>query len=178
MKKLSFLLVILMVASVSNAAYMNILVNGTPLEGVDVAPSDMITMVFGDDMPGVGGMGAMVVDVSAGDQVGDPVDLYGSWMLIGFSFEVVPDGDGFLTTVSGSNLTMAVPAGDFWEQTFHVPDWMEESDYITITHTAGDWNGNYPEAFEEVVLHIVPEPTTIALLGLGALSLLRRRRKA
>ena len=27
-------------------------------------------------------------------------------------------------------------------------------------------------------IHILPEPTTIALLGIGALSLIRRRRKA
>ena len=182
MKNLSFLLVIVMLAGVVNAAVMNISVNDNPWSGELVMPSDMITMTFHGDVGGIGGFGALEVTVSCGDAVGDPIDLYGNWMMIPFSYTVTPTGScGFVTTISGSNLTMPTPAGDYWEQTFHVPNSIDAGDTIVISHTAGDWNGIYPPpvgagAFEDVVLH-TPEPTTIGLLGLCALGLLRHRHK-
>ena len=106
---------------------------------------------------------------------------------------VVNDGTLLIRGISGADPTfVGVPAGEVvYSFMYHVPD-EPPSTQITITST-GDWfdptpppsdvktlltdvqSGPSVTSLTPLVLHIIPEPMTIALLGLGGLFLRRRK---
>jgi hypothetical protein len=142
-------------------------------QGQDVAPSDIIVLQF-KDLTGAMTGGIAVgsyINVSAGDNAvhtwyAPPV---GGWT-------IVPAGDGYTSSGNALWIGSPVPADDvIFTHEFHVPDGLQASDEILI-----DYNIAYSGGAQagQIMLHVIPEPATIALLGLGALSLLRRRRKA
>lgn len=182
MKKLLVFLTVLAVAGVANAAVIDILVNQAPWTGEDVKPSDIVTVTWVNDIAGVygGGFGAFNISVSNGD-------LYeGTGWVNTTALPILPGATltaadaGFDVYLTGGTY-MEVPLGDMARFEFHVPDYKVESDYIIIDPDAGAWNNVYAypgtdDPFPYVVLHVVPEPMTIALLGMGGLFLLRRRK--
>jgi hypothetical protein len=175
MKKLLALVLVLAMAQWASAVTMEVLVDGEPWDGGSVEPSDYITLML-VTTPGTTpqpiGVGSSVT-VSDGD-------LQANWILPGYfgNWPQITDplGRGFSIGGNATWMPGTVTAdGIFVTIEFHVPDDMQSSDYIAI-----DWVGMYgAEPLEQLsgVIHVVPEPTTIALLGLGGLCLLRRRRK-
>lgn len=180
MKKVLVLLVILATASMAHAAFdptLQILVNGNPWTGDDVAASDIITVLFVDvgDTTAPGSFSVYNMDAGPAEYVAD------SWMynlpagLLGGSLSLTDNGTS--VNVAGGALfgpTTPMPEGGvLFGYEFHVPDDMGDSDTILITQSGA--YGGVDLSQIGVTLH-TPEPATIALLGLGALSLLRRRK--
>jgi len=55
---------------------------------------------------------------------------------------------------------------------------VEPGDQIIVSHRGRATSGNsWPNLSDDLTLRLVPEPTSLALLGLGALGLFRRRRR-
>jgi hypothetical protein len=174
MKKVIVLLTVAMFASVANAATWDIRVNGGAWDGGSVGPSDIITLVFNEPVSGFGGFGDFTANVSLGEYQADTLGFHpGPWVLAPFG-SVTPQGGGFDVYAAASGFP--APTGDIMWLDFHVPE-VEESTEIVISHVLGSWNNVFPPgAVADLVLHVTPEPTTIALLGFGALALLRRRK--
>jgi len=173
MKKLLVLVLVLGLTQAASAATSEVLVNGLPWTGGDVEGSDIITWMLletpgipiqpfsaspvwgvwvdhGDYVASViiaGGMGNMALH----QPVGDGLDISGNYTYFG---TLVP-GDGIVQLLE-----------------FHVPEDLEPSSWINITFT-GNYGGFTPA---DIAIHVIPEPMTIALLGLGGLFLLRRRK--
>ena len=186
MKKLTIFLVIALIGNICSAAYIDILVNEQAWTGGNVAPSDLITVLYGNATPYVygGSFGAYNINVSNGEYVPDSGWLH-SALSITPSMTATPMTEGgFDLYVTGGSLGV-MPEEIVMSFVFHVPDYKVESDTIIIDPTTGFFptTSNYAavggdDGHPYIVLHVTPEPTTIALLGIGALSLLRRRRKA
>ena len=103
------------------------------------------------------------------------------------------NSDGMLVEYMGTNDTNPIPApgtnGVLYSFTYHVPTGLTASTYITIGTYADQDNWLDPQYtvamgggtftgvqyFTPVVLHIIPEPMTMGLLGLGGLFLRRRK---
>jgi hypothetical protein len=174
MKKLLALVLILAMTSVASAALVEIFVNGDPYTGQDVEGSDIITFLFSEDAMVFGGFGDLQLNVDHGDYVADSAWINPGFTVIPGDIAVQPVGDGFDVFVYGQGFP--APTGDLMGFDFHVPYDLEESALITISHVAGNWNNLLPgQLMDDIVLHVVPEPMTIALLGLGGLFLRRRR---
>ena len=175
MKKLLVLVIVLAMASVAPATVTyEVLVNGTPWTGGDVQGSDIITFLIMDDQLMMGPFSVgWSSTVDHGDYVADSLIIIPGHA-IGTGMSVTdPVGDGFSAGGSATYFGVQVPGDDIvFGYEFHVPYDLEESDWITITPGAGNYNGYIPPVIQ---IH-VPEPMTIALLGLGGLFLLRRRK--
>ena len=174
MKKLLALVLILAMASVSSAATVDIVVNDTPWDGESsVYTSDIITITFYDDTGVAGPFAQFEMAVDHGDYVEDsfatvPGNFMGAPLAV-----TAPVEDGLV--VAGSPMWMPgtlAPDG-LYTVAFHVPGDLEESTLINITFSGG-YLGADTSALSTAI-HVVPEPMTIALLGLGGLFLRRRR---
>ncbi len=183
MKKLTIFLVIALIGNVCSAAYIDILVNEQAWTGGNVAPSDIITVLYGNATPYVygGSFGAYNINVSIGEFVSGW--LHSALSITPSMTATAGTEGGFDLYVTGGSLGV-MPEDIVMSFVFHVPDYIVESDAIIIDPDAGFFPTTssyaYPGSDDGnpyIVLH-VPEPATIALLGIGALSLLRRRRKA
>ncbi len=180
MKKLLVFLTILAMAGVANAAVIDILVNGGEWTGEDVKPSDIITVIWVNDLAyQYGGFGEFTINVSNGDYVADTGYINPALSL--GSIAVTPkDGGGMDVLLTGTAMPLPEDILASWD--FHVPEYKVESDYIIIDPVLGPYMSVYAapgpdDNLPYVVLHVIPEPMTIALLGLGGLFLVRRRRK-
>lgn len=183
MKKLLIVLMILTMTSVASAAVViDIWVNGGAYTGQDVKPSDYITVLVGTTTP-LESWANTLMNISNGDYYDDSFerDLTDGWLVFGQEWRT-PTGEmtGFDLFVNGAVWT-PTPDGDLYWFEFHVPDYKTESMWIYIDPIDGDWDGTdavegATDELPYIALHIVPEPMTVALLGLGGLFLIRRRK--
>jgi hypothetical protein len=175
MKRLLVLLIVFAMTSAASAATVDILVNGAPWMGDDVAPSDIVTLLLNDSARAgllVGALNTSSIDVSQADNASHTffqAPSIGGW-------DITPGGAGYTSSGAGTWFGVTLPQdGIVFVHEFHVPDNALPSDEIfvdlAVAYQFVDESGT-----GRVVMHVIPEPATIALLGLGALSLLRRRK--
>jgi hypothetical protein len=176
-KMLALFIVLAMAASVSAVTVTyDITVNDQPYTGQDVQGSDIIHvqwMAAPEDL--MGGFGAIVIDIDHGDYVANSFSQQAGFIMSTMGV-VSPVGDGFQVTGGNTGFNLApdqVNGVIAWD--FHVPMDLEPSTLITIAPIAGTFNLVPAAQLPSVTLHVIPEPMTIALLGLGGLFLRRRK---
>ena len=189
MKKILSLILVLAIGSVASAGSAWLEVD--PQDAAEsYAGSSIITinLVADSDVTGI----ALSIGTDLGGTASDPRVLHPAMVTTPYLGNLVNAGGVLISGITGGTAYGApgVPAGlVLYSFEFHVPDGLEPSTIITIDDIT-DYSASPPMytmiSFEDytmdsdvdgVEIH-VPEPATIALLGFGALSLLRRRRKA
>jgi hypothetical protein len=171
MKRLLGLVLVLAIVSASyGAASVEVLVNGEPWQGQDVEASQVITVNLLDT--GFFKPFSAAPMFGVGVDHGDLQNLRFVAPNLGNMKLVDPEGDGFAVRGNGTYIMVNVPEGVALGFDFHVPDDLQPSDYINVTW-AGNYGGLTPD---DIAIHVIPEPMTIGLLGLGGLALLRRRK--
>jgi hypothetical protein len=158
----------------------------------DSLPSTDFTAFDGDYLYGQNATDLSVDDPSVTFPVVDLTGITGTQLVLdiatpsgGFegnpdmlTLELDKDNDGaFETTLFTTNQPQVVDGvamdGSFKGFSFAIPDDATE----TVLRIRWDTSNDDGEAFGFDNVRIVPEPTTMALLGLGGLAVLRRRRR-
>lgn len=181
MKKMLALVLVLGLASVSSAAItMEMQVNGAPIQG-SVKPSDIIRICW-NNTAGPSGLSGLNFLVDQGEKVS-----FVSQPSVGtlLSNTLAANQDGMGVRVTGALSAIGVNAGTLFCLEFHVPE-LPASTIITLDVLAGGSNGlvgpgltarpGDGDSWPFATLHVIPEPITMTLLGLGGLVLARRRR--
>ena len=181
MKKLLVLALVLGLATAASAVTMDIYVNGAAYDGSsDVAINDVITIAINDPTPNPplasmpsGGFAEFKIDVTAGSYNADAAFVSGVWAMGGIG-STAADG-GFDVVVNGQlNPYAPQSAGDLITLTFDITaDTTIDVIYGSYQNALGTTYHD-AAAFDAVTL-TVPEPMTVALLGLGGLFLRRRK---
>jgi len=201
MKKLFVLVLVLAISTMATAATVDLVITAGPdsqgeyLGAPSYNPSDTITIALvGTGFPTSGNPGASLagITISTATSDGGGGSYYGTASSPGLHTLLsdlpepgtVKNENGLLIQGVDGGVPMGtytgVPDGDsVWWFEFHVPDapW---STIITIDLTGlvisncfgASIDPTYGGALE---IHVVPEPMTIALLGLGGLFLRRRK---
>lgn len=150
-------------------------------------PSDIITIQIVDNNP-INNLGFMVdsiTDNTGGDPIGTAAEpqLFNSTYK--FDYPGVLNDFGQLVVWAAGSAGNALPNTMLYSFEYHVPI-VPASTYIEIQ---SDWDDvdffipkfdyvnstSYIGAVTPLVIHVIPEPATIALLGLGGLLLKRRK---
>lgn len=170
-------------------------------DGMDVKFSDIIIIewwTLPDNPISLGMANTLISFSNGGDYVWEsPVD----WVMPGGAQWQFPSGHPGVPPehLPGSadhffnNASMTSPVGLIIVWSFHVPEDKQPSDWIFVDPYGGSWNSidAIPDDPQEIIagipfgldnlpvvaFHVIPEPMTIALLGLGGLFLVRRKRK-
>jgi hypothetical protein len=175
MKKVGFVLIVVIFAGSAGAATWEVLQNGNPYStGMHFLPSDIFRITLVEPVSGYGGFGDFTVNVSIGSYEADSLGFHaGPWVLPPAG-NVTPVDAGFDVYAAGSGFPS--PTGDIMWFEFHVPEGIDEGTEIVISHVLGSWNNVFPpDAIEDAIIRI-PEPMTIGLLAFGALGLMRHRK--
>ena len=184
MKKLMVLVLVLAMTQLSWAGIATLRVAGG---GDEFAPSDTITIELVTDFSELGSAGAdtgtgMVTIESVFATAGEAmsVSLNAGFDSMQAAGDIINAGGVAVQAVWGNLLLTSsdVPAGEvLWSMVFHIPD-LPGSSIIEIstgnfTAVPTDWSDMAMET-NVLTLHIIPEPMTMGLLGLGGLFLRRR----
>jgi hypothetical protein len=180
MKKLLVVILVLGMASIANAGLV-LSINGVeaPPE-MTILTSEVITLdIMVPDGQNITG-GSMEIILSNQQA---QLDNAGRWFpandLFGFfPFYVLSESTGHIEITGGGLTPVAGPITILDGILLHC---VESTDVIIDLHATGivTVDGvSYQEStiFDTIILHQVPEPMTVALLGLGGLFLLRRRK--
>jgi len=180
MKRFSVLMLVLGLSSISNAATVAVYTNTTQGVAADApttinAVGDQISIVVSENVGIAGGVAGFTVDVE--HSTGMTCSLTGPvpfpWMFPPL-VTILPFGANGETTNLGVGTAQFPPAPrDYFTVTFTVPNSVltDANFSIDISYT-GLLVGGKPA---DAALPTVPEPMTIALLGLGGLFLRRRK---
>ena len=195
MKKLFVLVLVLAISTMATAASVDLqIIAGPDAQGIDPTsgapsylPSDTITIALVAAGFGTGadtGVGKMTIGsaTTTNDGTASSPDLHTKLKDVYMLGTVVNSGGVLITDVSGSLGLydyVGIDAGNLWWFEFHVPE-LEYSEIISIDLTdlviqnkfLGGLTYTCGGALE---IHVVPEPMTIALLGIGGLFLRRRK---
>ena len=186
MKKLFVLVLVLAISTMATAATVDLVVLQPQAE---YNPSDTITIALVAAGFGTGatdGIAQLTIGSATttnGGTASNP-DLHTKLRPVGGLWNVgtpVNSGGVLIQAVAGSLAIsdyLLIDAGSLWWFEFHVPE-LEYSEIISIDLTDlsilpkyGALTYTYGGALE---IHVVPEPMTIALLGIGGLFLRRRK---
>jgi len=184
MKKLLVLVLVFAMASWANAAIVS-------FSAADGLPGDTIGITVSSDEQVVGVMLALITDNGFGG-IANP----GAWDALfknadaGYNGAAFDYGQGDLIGATGSVDPSLLATGILYTYSYDIPS--DAAFGSTITFTVGDIPGvgylsyikymaegattQMSMAGMEFAATVIPEPMTIALLGLGSLFLLRRRK--
>ena len=171
MRRLLVLMLVLGIASAASAATVAVYTNTT--QGVDAltndaAIGDTIVITVGLDAASAGGSAGFSIDVD--HSTGGVAAVLGVWTMppVASVAPFPPTGESFIL----GNGIIGLPAnpGDYFSATFQVPASALGLD-IDVAYN-GSIAGGTPAGAK---LPVIPEPITIALLGLGGLFLRRRK---
>ena len=168
MKKLLVLTLVLALASVASAALTTtVLVNGSAFNMATgtAAVGDTVTVKVGNDVASAGGTTSLSMNADAAES--GTIALLGTWMLPGTGSAASADGSGgidfdWADGTIGLNVT-----GDWCQAVFDIP--------AATSEVVLSFSGTMFDATPTGGTITVPEPMTIALLGLGGLFLRRRK---
>ena len=172
MKRFLALLIVLVMTSAASAAYMEITVNDEAYTGQDVEYSDIIKLKLMDDRGTEYLTGTIssvsYIDVDNGDEW---AHTWYATPMGGWAFTAA--GDGYDSSGTAMWINGYLPEdGVIFTHEFHVPDLPVSTEIVIDYEILYSING----VSGSETLHVIPEPATIALLGLGGL-FLRRRKK-
>ena len=180
MKKLFVLVLVLAISTMATAASVTLKVADNDAQD-SYNPSDTITIeLIGDFYVGFLGI-SNLYDSSSG--TASSPDLHALFTLTDDPGDPINSGGELIRAVagaiSGASIEDGVPIGEvIWTFEYHVPD-VEYSTIITFTangfEAADAWYMDTTTTMPALEIHVVPEPMTIALLGLGGLFLRRRK---
>jgi len=184
-KKLRICLAVVFLSSAALALTpaLNIYVNGSPWDGInDISMSDIITVELIDTNPTIPfPLSDVELVISEGDYEAGSYEEYGFLSIDNLDI-VSPVGEGFKLSGSATTIigvTQFIDSNTIFRFDFHVPNDATYEDVINIEMISGVYGnqnmGDDP-AFDVTLLIGIPEPMSIALLGLGGL-MLRRKRK-
>ncbi len=155
----------------------------------EVCPGDVITvdLVTTSGTPGVTGFAIdAITDGALGGVASGPLTLNSGFNTYQKPGTVWNTGGVEVVAIAGASSGANV-SGTLWSFQYHVPDvpestmitikiFEDDQDYLAPSYTlSGGTHYEGTDFFTPLVLHVVPEPMTMALLGLGGL-LLRRRK--
>jgi hypothetical protein len=181
MKKLLILLLVLGMTSAANALVVNLSTDGSTAApaAITVGPGDVLNMSVISDTAGIGGIywtylemglpsaGAVsVVAFTANAGNAASVTDYSSGALTDWELSAADTTPGAAGIVAGQQFTFTL--------TIDAAAATDGSDDFDIWTTV-PLDNSFP-VDDLLTVNIVPEPMTIALLGLGGLFLLRRRK--
>jgi hypothetical protein len=191
MKKVLVLLLVLVLTSMASAVISIKVVETdgvTPYDGRDLIASEYLNIIItatGGDTGDTGGF-ALVADTALGAISGgvtnippapDASMLLGTAVGDNFVGGLAPGVDGIVGTIGAFTASPPYADGDYFtEILFHCegPGDVVVSLYdISAAWSVATEDGGF--LIDSVVIHQIPEPMTIALLGLGGLFLRRRK---
>jgi choice-of-anchor C domain-containing protein len=133
-----------------------------------------------DNSPGFGGI-MQVIDTNVGqeylvtfDMAGNPYEDYGDPSIKHMRVEAAGDSIDYSFDAAGHDYTNMGWVTRSWQ--FTAISTSTAIEFYTLDAAISGYSGYCGPALDNVSVVFIPEPATIALLGLGALSLLRRKR--
>ena len=110
--------------------------------------------------------------ITEGDQLELTVSGFNTWVSTSIYMSLYADNAGVRTEIAGQSVAVGTPADFTLNYTILAGDAsIGQNLGVEFYNDSSNWNG-----IDNVRLNLVPEPTTMCLLGLGGFAMLRRKR--